>query len=199
MARFFGMPTIGVVIALYVLSGENVSQRVMRTHAFIMSPFQQAQTAAPTAAPVVIAEDTPSSVPVTPGTSCAASRYTVRLHNVNDVASLVINQTLVARARWGYHGTQPFGVWRRIGLRPGDSGWLDLTPYVKPGKNLLNFQLWEKYGLGRSSVSIVLKRDDAVVFTEVVDTRSGRQGMVYEKTVAVVLPECVAATGQQGG
>jgi hypothetical protein len=194
MARFFGMSTVGVAIAmgLYFLTEESTSQRLMRTRALLLSPLQQAQPDAPTTAPVVITEDTTSSPPV--GSRCSTARYTVRLHNVNDVASFFVNQTLVARARWGYQGTQPLGEWRRIGLRSGDSGWVDLTPHLKPGKNILSFQLWEKYGLGRSSVSIVLKRDDTVVFTEAVETRSGHQGLVYDKTISLMLSDCASAS-----
>jgi hypothetical protein len=194
MARFFGMSTVGVAIALgfYFLTGESASQRLMRTRALLLSPLQLAQLDAPTTAPVVITEDTPSYPPA--GSGCATARYTVRLHNVNDVASVFVNQTLVARTRWGYQGTQPLGEWRRIGLHPGDSGWVELTPHLKPGKNILSFQLWEKYGLGRSSVSIVLKRDDTVVFTEAVETRSGHQGLVYDKTISLMLSDCASAS-----
>src|SRR5437879_2443673 len=111
MSRFLSMSTVGVVIAigLYFLTGESTSQRLMRTRALLLSPLQQGQPDTPTTAPVVITEDTPSSPPA--GSGCSTSRYSVRLHNVNDVASVVVNQTLVARARWGYLGTQPLGEW----------------------------------------------------------------------------------------
>src|SRR2546425_432019 len=134
---------------------------MIRTRSLIMSPFHQAQTEAShtyASAPVVLAEETPSTPPS--GSGCAPSRYTTRLHNVNDVASVYVGGLLLAKARWGYRGAQPLGEWRRIGLRPGDSDWIDLTPHLKAGKNLMRFQLWEKYGFGHSSVSIVLKRDE---------------------------------------
>src|SRR6266576_1747177 len=98
MARFVGMSAVGVAIAigLYFLTGESTSQRLMRIRALLLAPLQQPHPDAPTTAPVVITEDTPSSSPV--GSGCSAARYTMRLHNVNDVASVFVNQTLVARA-----------------------------------------------------------------------------------------------------
>jgi hypothetical protein len=190
MFRFVGMSTIGIAIGLYLLTGESMQQRIMRTRSFIMSPFHQAQTEAPHTPPVVLAEETPATPPA--GVRCAPSRYSVRLHNVNDLASVYVGGLLLARARWGYRGVQPLGAWKRIGLRPGDSDWIDLTPHLKPGKNTVGFQLWEKYALGHSSVSIVLKRDETVIFTEAVDARSDHQGTVYEKTVTIILNDCNA-------
>jgi hypothetical protein len=188
MLRFIGMSTIGIAIGLYLLTGESMQQRIMRTRSFIISPFHQAQTEAPNTPPVVMSEETPSTPPS--GSGCAPFRYTVRLHNVNDVASVSVGGLLIAKARWGYRGVQPLGAWRRIGLRPGDSDWIDLTPHLKAGKNLVSFQLWEKYGFGHSSVSIVLKWDETVIFSEAVDTRSGHQGTVYEKTITIILNDC---------
>ena len=153
MLRFVGMSTIGIAIGMYLLTGESMQQRIMRTRSLIVSPFHQAQTDAPHMPPLVLAEETPATLPA--GAQCAPSRYTVRLHNVNDLASVSVGGLLLARARWGYRGVQPIGTWTRIGFRPGDSEWIDLTPHVKPGKNTLHFQLWEKYALGHSSVSIV--------------------------------------------
>src|SRR5206468_12066675 len=101
MSRFFGMSTVGVAIAigLYFLTGESASQRLMRTRALLLSPLQQAQPDAPTTAPIVIAENTPAPPPS--GSGCSTARYTLRLHHVNDVASVFVNQILIARARWG--------------------------------------------------------------------------------------------------
>ena len=79
-------------------------------------------------------------------------------------------------------------------LGSGDSGWSGSDAPSEAGENILSFQLWEKYGLGRSSVSIVLKRDDTVVFTEAVETCSGHQGLVYDKTISLMLSDCASAS-----
>lgn len=149
----------------------------------LVAPFVQPHTPTSSTAAVVLTEDAADT--------CTA-RYSVHLANINDVVTLTVNHLLIAKARWGYQGHQPFGPWKRTPLRAGDSGEIDLTSALKSGKNMVDIQLVEKYPLGHSTLSVVLKRDNDVLFADAVDTRSGHQGIVYTKNLTIVRADCTA-------
>ncbi len=113
-------------------------------------------------------------------------RVTVRLSNVDDEATLRINDAIEYRAAWGHSGVVP--TWTAIGQRPGDSGIIDVTRHLHPGVNTLRIILWNRQTCCWRSLTVEVVEGDDIVFQDSFRVRDSTEGVKYERTVEVVLP-----------
>ena len=111
------------------------------------------------------------------------NKVTVRMFNVDDVATLYINGNLKYTAKWGHQGIEPNLV--TIGHRPGDSGIIDITDDLTEGENELKFTLWNAPIPGGATLSIEIKRNDEVKFSDTFRKVDSTEGIKYENIVVV--------------
>lgn len=109
--------------------------------------------------------------------------YTVRMHNVDDLAILRINGEPLYKAKWGYHGTEP--NWYYFGHKPGDSGEFEITSDLVPGDNSLRFTLWNEAVCCSASLSIEVKKDGVTIFTDSFFKSDSSSGIKYDNTITV--------------
>lgn len=129
----------------------------------------------------------PTSTPIPPTATIVRpqSRYTARLFNVDDVATLFINEKPVYKAMWGQSGVE--GNWTTFGHQAGDSGEIDITSLLKDGENALRFELWNESGCCGVSLSIEIKQDGNVIASDIFSMQDSSSGIKYNKTFSVIL------------
>ena len=108
------------------------------------------------------------------------SKYTVRMSNVDDLATLYINGQPLYKAQWGYYGTEP--TWYYVAHQPGDSGEFEITNDLVSGDNSLRFTLWNQQGCCDAALSIEVKKDGAIIFSDSIDISDSSEGIKYDKT-----------------
>ena len=113
--------------------------------------------------------------------SIDAATYTVHMYNVDDVAILYINGNELYKAKWGHYGVEQNGYY--YGHKPGDSGIIDITPDLSAGDNSLRFTLEDTACCG-TSLSIEVKRDDKILFSNFYDEYHG-SGIWYDNTITL--------------
>jgi hypothetical protein len=126
--------------------------------------------------------------------SCDASRYSVRLEDVDDRARVFVNEEKIFETFWGKSGIQP-GQLRGIGHRPGDSGgWQDITAYLKPGRNDVRVALHNVAMCCSTAVRIFVRRDDTLIFQRIFRKSDSSAGIKVNETVVIERQECATAT-----
>jgi hypothetical protein len=126
--------------------------------------------------------------------SCDASRYSVRLEDVDDSARVFVNEEKVFETFWGKSGIQP-GQLRGIGHRPGDSGgWQDITAYLKPGRNDVRVALHNEAICCSTAVRIFVRRDDTLIFQKLFRKSDSSAGIKVNETVVIERQECTTDT-----
>ncbi len=106
------------------------------------------------------------------------------MFNVDDVATLYINGEATYKARWGHLGTE--NNWNPFGHKPGDSGEIDITSYLESGDNSLKFELWNNNSCCMTSISIQVKENNSVIFSDSLERRDSNEGIKYDKTITIV-------------
>jgi hypothetical protein len=97
-------------------------------------------------------------------------KYSVKVSNIKDFASLDINGKLVSISRLFCAGNNLLN-WRILGgptgtKIPGDSGTFDISPYLNPGANKLRFVLWKGSGDQSTSILINVFKDNISVYND---------------------------------
>ncbi|MGH9190781.1 MAG: serine/threonine-protein kinase [Acidimicrobiales bacterium] len=109
---------------------------------------------------------------------------TAYMTRVDDVATLFINGEETFVSKWGYIGTAP--DYQYAGHQPGESGVLDITTLLKPGKNSIRFIVNKSAGCcgvsgflgiyrGRTGRTETLVRDG-------IDAQDSVAGTKFDKT-----------------
>ncbi|MCA9994210.1 MAG: hypothetical protein KDE56_00600 [Anaerolineales bacterium] len=112
------------------------------------------------------------------------SVYTVRMFNVDDIATLYINGNLAYKAQWGQSGVE--GNWNYFGHKAGDSGEIDVTSLLKLGQNSLRFELWNKAICCGVSLSIEIKENGEIIASDSYSIQDSGSGIKYDKTFSVI-------------
>ncbi len=114
------------------------------------------------------------------------SRYTVHMYDVDDVATLYINDRVAYKAKYTHYGVEP--DWYYIGHKRGDSGELDITSMLRTGTNSLRFELWNDPVCCETALSIQIKKDHKVIFSDDFYEGDSSSGIKYNKTVTITIP-----------
>jgi len=122
----------------------------------------------------------------------ASNDYTVRMHNVDDLATLYINGELLYKAQWGYYGTEP--DWEYIAHQPGDSGEIDITSDLVTGDNSLRFTLWNEQICCYTSLSIDVKENGVLIFSDSIYESDSSSGIKYDNTINITIAEPTTTT-----
>lgn len=131
-----------------------------------------------TATPEPSRTPTPTSLPtdtVTP----RPSTYTVEVSKVDDDLFIWINGQKICKAKWGHSGCEP--EWEGIGHRQGDSGEIDLAPWLIPGENTLEFELYDLACCG-AAVEIVVRRGRQVIWSDSFVKQSNGDELRYARS-----------------
>jgi hypothetical protein len=128
----------------------------------------------------------PTATPIPPTANVLPhSKYSARLFNVDDVATLFINEKPVYKAKWGQSGVE--GNWNDFGHQAGDSGEIDITSLLEDGENALRFELWNESGCCGVSLSIEIKEDGNVIASDIFSMQDSSSGIKYNKTFSVIV------------
>ena len=114
-----------------------------------------------------------------------APRFTLRLWNVDDVATAWINDRVV-KAKWGHKGIEP--NWQGHGHSPGDSGEIYITPFLREGENTIRFEIWNVRVCCGVSLSVELRRDNVVQFFDSSAERDSSEGVKWRGAFVLVVP-----------
>ncbi|CAF1261744.1 unnamed protein product [Adineta steineri] len=125
-----------------------------------------------------------TTVTSTPSTGCINDMYSIRLYNADDSSYAFINQKYVTAQRYG-----------------ADSGFIDVTPYIKNGLNkftFLTYNVDQRYGWGFE----IMKNGDIVFedteglssITAAYDDYSTYNQFVYNKTISINATKCTTVT-----
>jgi RHS repeat-associated protein len=110
-------------------------------------------------------------------------RVTARMSNVDDLSTLYINGVELFKAQWGRMGVEP--DWYSIGHQPGDSGEIDITPFLIPGENTLRFTLWNEAICCSASLNIGVKKDGEVIISDSFLISDSSSGIKYDETFTI--------------
>lgn len=121
----------------------------------------------------------------TTGTIDDISSYTVRMYNVDDLATLYINDKPVYKSKWGYSGVE--GSWDDHGHKAGDSKEINITQLLQEGENVLKFTLWNDACCG-VSLSIEVKEDGKIIFSDTFGNQDSGSGIKYDKSFTITIP-----------
>jgi pimeloyl-ACP methyl ester carboxylesterase len=110
-------------------------------------------------------------------------RVTARMSNVDDISSLYINGEELFKAQWGHMGVEP--DWYYFGHQPGDSGEIDITPFLVPGENTLRFTLWNEAVCCSASLNIEVKKDGEVIISDSFSISDSSSGIKYDETFII--------------
>jgi len=113
------------------------------------------------------------------------STYAVRMYDVDDVVTLYVNDRPVYKAKWGHYGVEP--SWNSFGHKPGDSGEQDITSMLKAGINSLRFELWNEAVCCGTSVSVEVRKDNIVIFSDTFSKQDSSSGVKYNKTFTITI------------
>jgi hypothetical protein len=111
-----------------------------------------------------------------------AATYTVRMSNVDDIATLYIGEEPIYKAQWGKSGTEP--KWSDIGHQPGDSGEVDITPLLNAGDNVLRFEL-KDVGCCGAYLTVEVRENGKVIFSDTFSQQDSDKEVPYKKTVTI--------------
>lgn len=120
------------------------------------TPFMVTATPEPSPSP------TPTNLPTDTATP-RPSIYTVEVSKVDDDLFIWVNGQKICKAKWGHSGCDP--EWVGIGHWPGDSGEIDLSPWLTPGENTLEFELYDLACCG-AAVEIIVRRGRQVIWSD---------------------------------
>lgn len=116
-------------------------------------------------------------------------RVTARVSNADDKAVMYVNGQEAINITWG---TGPGG--KSIGHRPGDSGWIDITPYLETGDNILRFWVWNEAIYGAVSGTFKVQVDDVLAISRNFEKQDSTAGVKYDETLTLSLPQPVLKT-----
>lgn len=108
-------------------------------------------------------------------------RYTVKMYNIDDIATLNINNgDKVFESQWGFSGVYP--DWDDIGHQPGDSKEIYLSKEINYGINILNFTLWNEEICCYSSLSLQIMEYGKILDSDSFQITDSSSGFKYNKT-----------------
>ncbi len=116
---------------------------------------------------------------------CKKSRFTARMYNVDDIATMYINGQSLFKAKWGQLGVE--GNWQSFGDKQGDSSDIDITSHLVSGINQLRFTVWNHQVCCYVSISIKVKKDGLIVFSDSFRSNDSTAGIKYDRTVSVLV------------
>ena len=106
-----------------------------------------------------------------------------RVSNADDKAAMYVNGKEVVSVTGG---TGRGGTY--IGHRPGDSGWVDITSYLKIGDNILRFWVWNKAVYGAVSATFEVQVNGVPAISRNFQKQDSTAGVKYDETVILSLP-----------
>lgn len=106
-----------------------------------------------------------------------------RVSNADDKAVMYVNNREVIAIRWGKGQGG-----KRIGHRPGDSGWIDISPYMVKGKNTVRFWVWNKRICCSVSGTFEVKVNGVSTIARKFAQKDSSEGVKYDETVRLNLP-----------
>jgi len=109
--------------------------------------------------------------------------YTVQMSNVDDLATLYINDVLLYKAKWGYSGVEP--DWNYVAHQPGDSGEFDISSDLINGENRLRFTLWNEAVCCSASLTIEVKKNGETIISDSFSAQDSSSGIKYDKTFII--------------
>ena len=109
---------------------------------------------------------------------------TACVSNADDKAVMYVNGQEAISVTWG---TGPDG--KHIGHRPGDSGWIDITPYLKTGDNVLRFWVWNKAVCCGVSGTFEVQVNGVPTISRNFEKQDSTAGVKYDETVTLSLPK----------
>ena len=136
-----------------------------------------------------VARSTPTATPApltTPTNIPTPSMYIVHMYDIDDEVTLYIDDKPAYKAKWGHYGVEP--DWRSFGHKPGDSGEIDITSMLQSGTNSLRFELWNKAVCCGTALSIQVKQDDQIIFSDAFRQSDSSSGIKYNRTLAIKIP-----------
>ena len=106
------------------------------------------------------------------------AQYTIEMSDIDDVARCFINGKEIAVARYGKEGINE--QWKESAWR-GESGIVDVSSYIKNGKNSIRFTLENEHCCA-ALFSYQFKKNDAVLFKGEVKEIEGQEvlGVLWE-------------------
>lgn len=107
-----------------------------------------------------------------------------RVSNADDKAVMYVNGQEAISVSWG---TGAGG--KSIGHRSGDSGWIDITPYLKTGDNTFRFWVWNKAVYGAVSATFEVQVDGVPTISRNFKREDSSEGVKYDETVTLSLPK----------
>ncbi len=114
-----------------------------------------------------------------------ASVYTVNMTNIDDEVTLYINDEPLFISKWGNYGCKP--DWYYVAHQPGESGEIDITPYLHKGENSLRFVLWNSSGCCYTSLSFEIKKDGVTLFSDELYRSDSSSGIKYDETYIITV------------
>lgn len=183
-AGYSGWLAVGGIVVVIFIGGLIFGNKSVNKPA--KSQKLATETKIPTRIPtpaIVFHSPTPTPTMSPVKSLVSGSAYTVSMSNVDDKATLYINDVPQYTAKWGMFGTEP--NWKEIGHKPGDSGEIDLTTSLNKGSNELRFVLWNEQGCCGVSVTIEVKEGDKVIYLDEIKEEDSSAGIKYDKTLSI--------------
>jgi len=122
-------------------------------------------------------------IPSSMGGDTFIGRVLARVSNADDKAVMYVNNREVIAIRWGKGQGG-----KRIGHRPGDSGWIDISPYMVKGENTFRFWVWNKRICCSVSGTFEVKVNGVSTITRKFAQKDSSEGVKYDETVRLNLP-----------
>jgi outer membrane protein assembly factor BamD (BamD/ComL family) len=108
-------------------------------------------------------------------------KYWIKMSNIDDIGTAYVNGEKVLEIKWGIG---PNGS--SVGNRPGYSDWVEITPYIRSGKNTLRFTLWNAAIVGGWCYKFELKKENNIIYNKSDGrNRDSSQGIKFDDTIEI--------------
>jgi hypothetical protein len=105
----------------------------------------------------------------------------VRASNADDRAIVYVNGVNTAETSWG---KGPGNT--DIGHKAGDTGWVDVSKYIKKGENAFRFWVWNGAYCCGVSGTFEIKVEKEIKITRTFEKTDSTEGVKYDETVRLI-------------